>query len=376
MTPKHPVVWILGAGFSRGLGGPMLRDLLSLRSKRDLEARYRAPDAAQSVTNSTAAMCVYFLYHHGRRYPEGSPFGAHRDPPSGELVWQDAEEFLDHLDTAARDPRGPTEKRLLQLLRASMPEGKSQGVPLLRRAAWRIIAAECSAFLQNADLELERWGPYARWASMLTREDTIVSFNYDRVLEVLAAQGRAPLHVETRCDAGEIARTRTKNRALVLKLHGSVDWVPPEATDGAWTRSDDPEWAVSAGADRDVLMALPGPGKKLATHGVLAPLWDLATKALRDARTIVFVGYRFPPTDAHARQVLLDAISDNASRSTEGLTLHTVLGPQSRDDDERLEQLLRYAIRGSTRSRIVRNALFAEDFFSVWAREDFERAEG
>src|SRR5262245_21874951 len=36
MASEVPIVWVLGAGFSQPLGGPMLADLLSLESREDI----------------------------------------------------------------------------------------------------------------------------------------------------------------------------------------------------------------------------------------------------------------------------------------------------------------------------------------------------
>jgi len=64
-----------------------------------------------------------------------------------------------------------------------------------------------------------------------------------------------------------------------------------------------------------------------------------ATAALKTADAIVFVGYRFPPTDSAARRILIDAIGENDKQH---IVLHTVLGPKVHDDQtERLKAMLR-----------------------------------
>ncbi len=117
----------------------------------------------------------------------------------------------------------------------------------------------------------------------------------------------------------------------------------------------------------------------------LGRLWDAAKERLREAEVIVFVGFRFPPSDAEARQQLLKAIAENKSPHVE---VHIVLGPErAHRDVVRLEQLLLYAMGRSGRDVIAQSrvgmtltglqrsagitthALFAEDFLTVWHRD-------
>lgn len=98
-------------------------------------------------------------------------------------------------------------------------------------------------------------------------------------------------------------------------------------------------------ADHELAIATPG----LTKHGMVGEdfryLWQRAEEALVGANAVVFVGYRFPPTDSEALRRLAGAIGRN---DTLHLALHTVLGPRS-DDDTRLRSLLRFAARARTR---------------------------
>ena len=62
---------------------------------------------------------------------------------------------------------------------------RGDGVPCI--AARRLLGAECCSFLHSVDVAAERWRPFHRCASQLTGEDTIVTFNYDRVVELVGA---------------------------------------------------------------------------------------------------------------------------------------------------------------------------------------------
>jgi hypothetical protein len=93
--------------------------------------------------------------------------------------------------------------------------------------------------------------------------------------------------------------------------------------------------------DDELAIASPGPTKQTITKQ-LEPLWRMAEGAIKRASHIVFVGYRFPPSDANARTRLLTAI---AASETQYVAVHTVLGPRLDDDTVRLTQMLRYALR-------------------------------
>jgi hypothetical protein len=68
-------VWILGSGFSRSLGGPLLNELISLGGLRNVMASYPMADDLEDVQ---------------RMYNDGIAGG----------LWVDAEAFLDRLDVA------------------------------------------------------------------------------------------------------------------------------------------------------------------------------------------------------------------------------------------------------------------------------------
>ena len=65
---------------------------------------------------------------------------------------------------------------------------------MLARAARRALAVDCSVFLRSAQLNTERWQPYKDWANRLHANDTVITFNYDHVPELLASETKN-LHV-------------------------------------------------------------------------------------------------------------------------------------------------------------------------------------
>lgn len=346
------MTWVLGAGFSRPLGGPLLANLLSGSMAPLLRACF--PATSHPRLHDVIVDDLRVLFREGH--------GAQR--------WSDAEEFLDILDsaTAAASPR---RTELESLARRG---GRSPSASELREAAKRPIAAECSAFLLGADPSSEKWQPYRRWAGLLTApDDTIVSFNYDTVPDLLASAGGTALKVKL---PGMPMSVRD---VPLLKLHGSTSWkrVAPPDHSPRFTQGQSDYHAIECPIDESAI-ASPGPTKRSVT-AELGLLWDEAHNALRGADVIVFVGYRFPPTDAYSRERLLDAITRNERPH---VALHVVLGPRPDEHVVRLQAMLVWALRlggrrelrqgeslSSTLDKTYRlnvQPLWAEDFFSVF----------
>lgn len=84
---------MLGAGFSKSLGGPLLGDLLSWNARAEVEARYSNLPLLKDHD------LAYWLFHFGIQFRDGVPDGVVRR--GGVRAWDDAEGFLELLDTGA-----------------------------------------------------------------------------------------------------------------------------------------------------------------------------------------------------------------------------------------------------------------------------------
>jgi hypothetical protein len=393
MAHQGKVVWILGAGFSAGLGGPLLPSLLSRTLQQDIAVRY--PDRAANPggrswgdLHTRAANNVRSLYEYGLSDPRlRSPDCQQHHQES---LWAHAEEFLDYVDTAAEQVASQDANsdkcratRLTEILSNKLQAKVSPSA--IRAAARRLIAAECCAFLEDFSPGSERVLPYMRWIKhLIAPGDTIVSFNYDRLVEILdAANGARVVHtwLPNTDDADE------PGVATLLKLHGSVDW---KKDPRGYIRKDDPRFAMFGG-DRELAIATPGPGKLSESSQTFRGLWTRAGQELSTADAIVFIGYRFPETDAHARGELLQKIGANTVDAGTGerklLPIHVVLGnsTDSERHSARLSSLLEFVCRAAGRVTtsaggaptvscpyfsISRHPLFAQDFLSVVRRKD------
>lgn len=209
MVTAEKTVWLLGSGFSKPLGGPLLRDLFRWQERED------------------ELPWVQLCFRNG--------------VDSG--LWDNAEPFMAYVDDGYRGSVFPKRERLQMLIGRSDPLPKQQlevwltsGDPHLQRheiyqrttldtfdrKVKRAVAAECSRFLIRAEpKDEERWLPYLRWVDSLRPGiDTVICFNYDQVVETALAATSEPNKLWT-VVPNEYGPSQ---RVDVLKLHGSVDW--------------------------------------------------------------------------------------------------------------------------------------------------------
>jgi hypothetical protein len=265
--------------------------------------------------------------------------------------WSDAETFLDLLETAAlEEESSPLAMHLASAARCLTWEGKTAPeVSAMRDTARRMLAMECSGYLLDAHPSTERWEPHQRWRrsilqnAELSHHHTIVTFNYDRVLEILQLANRVVLP--------DVAPP-TEGLAI-LKLHGSVDW---RRTEGGEFEMVPDQGFLTTCAPKELAIAPPGPAKSEIV-AQLESLWKAAESRISAADVIFFIGYRFPETDATARRRILGAISDRSE-------VNIVLGPnRDHPDIVRLQGLLEF-IAPNRKPKI--HPMWAQDFLSVF----------
>lgn|SRR6266849_4254359 len=110
------VVWILGAGFSRSLGGPLFETLFGPWLMAHLEAHFPQNEFPHLYGN--ASNIAHWLYNFGRQFSLGRADG----PPAwhprvlGQRLWDDAEQYLQILDGAAWNAQSPWAKRITSIV--------------------------------------------------------------------------------------------------------------------------------------------------------------------------------------------------------------------------------------------------------------------
>ncbi|MEY4515338.1 MAG: hypothetical protein RLZZ450_7460 [Pseudomonadota bacterium] len=323
---KNRVVWVLGSGFSRSIGGPLLNELMGQarwdRIKQIPEFVHRVP------------MWEKLLWY----------WNTYNGKPSAQ--WTDAEEFVEWIELMSTGAI-PLDAQLANQFPGQKPS-------FIADACRKYLAAVTYEFTANAQPDFERWQPYRSFAALLQPQDHVMSFNYDQVLEkaFVAATGGEQIRV-----------TLTSDKPGQLnKVHGSVDWTLGQ---DAQIIVQDPIFAIASPAEQ--VIGIPGPNKMSSCGTILQPQWQASLAALREADIIVFMGYRFPPSDSYARHFILDAIKNNSAAQ---LTMRIVLGPQRDEHVIRLEALLNWAVRRRNDSAaVIHEPMWAQDFMAVFQRE-------
>jgi hypothetical protein len=365
MTKGKSVVWVLGAGFSQPLGAPELKNLITPNRLADIHAHY-SPEKHPAL-NERYIKFIASLYEHG----------VDRD----RRLWGDPEEFLDYLDAAANHD-GPARFWVNKLAEGAPGDWSDVGpdakADKLHDAARRMMAAACMAFLEEKDSAQERWQPYWDWIRLVKAEDTIITFNYDLLVERLLEEGpKQTPNVETaRIEVLGPSEEPNPDCAPVLKLHGSVNW---RRAPSGYEVTRDPHFAINC-ADKELAILSPGSVKLRESKGGLKKLWDRAVEGLKQADAIVLLGYRFPPSDAYARRTLLSAIADTKNETAPVLVTRIVLGPNSEHAD-RTAQMVRYAYErtgrtpadtfptGKDKFNVRVQHMYTQDFLSVVKRD-------
>ena len=360
-------VWILGSGFSKPLGGPLLPQLLSHAAFQDAHARY--PHVFQGVLWE-ATVAVWYLYHYGTRFEQGTP-PMIVTSKEGESLWAHAEEFLGQLDAAVIDDNGAIAKQIARIVQGRSPGGSRNVSPSdLRAAARRIVGIQCTSFAQDGDLSSERWRPFKDWVASLSNSDTIITFNYDPVLEKLNEDRKLNVVIPAQYLKPSEPDTKLTD---VFKLHGSVNW--KQGADKKIVAVDQLDFVATC-APNELAIATPGASKHTDVTSLFMSLWALAEYALVHAHEVIFIGYKFPPSDAYSRERLLRALWRNTEPD---LRTSIVLGPNVHHEDVvRLEKMLDWTIESSATARLKvapdTIPLFAEDYLTIWRLDPATRS--
>ena len=339
------IVWVLGAGFSKPLGGPLLAEMLTSVGASRVAAAF--PQSSYGILYGEPADSIRNVY---ARYGPTS-----EKAPGYKKHWDNAEEYLEFLDAAAYAEENRGERAPLVQLRNSLFGARP---PSSAEVAKRLMAAECCTFYKDADPESEKWQPYRRWVRELGEGDSVITFNYDCVVEEVAKAAG----VQNALTVAMPGQPLPAKSIPLLKLHGSVDW---RLSGGQVMQSGHPHYAL-VGREGEIVIASPGPTKRDVVTKHLDPLWQLASGCLREASAIAFLGYRFPPTDSTAREKLLGAIGQNAHNP---LAVHVVLGPRAKSDDVlRLEGMLGHVLAGRVDGKhtVTAHPMGAEDFMALF----------
>ena len=359
-------VYILGAGASIPLGGPSFNQLLTnnpvVRRVLSSEEQSAEVKVVKNLHGSIHGLCECF--------------GLDSRQP-------DVEQLLERLDYCENTSDSKLVGQVVGQLGLPGSSIVSNAIENVNKWIRIRLAIETSVFISQLPNDSERWDPYKSWFRSLSGSDTILTFNYDGVVEKSACLVDRP-YIGKEGSLVESLVCPSAGMPALLKLHGSADWcysqqVPTKIESvsiypvDAFSPHENWETFISRG--KHVLLGSPGLSKKRMSAELFKPLWDKARIALRDAHVISMVGYSMPATDNLAKQLILESIAANVHLKQ----INIVLGPDSNSPRaERVYELCKQVALSrdgatisngtqfSEREKIVRlSSMYAQDFLPL-----------
>jgi len=344
-------VYILGAGFANEAGLPLIKDFMN--RMRDAAAWLEAQGGREREQEAIGRVLEFRLR---------AAAAAHRVPLNVENV-----EELFSLASVSGDEDLANAMPLA--IAATLEYARETAKPadewhrfqigVLNQPDWKVPAG-WEKPVPNIQEEVKKGFRQGQWYSCppydfyvglmggffnkggVERRDTIITFNYDLVIEESCRNLRIPVGYGfqvSRDKSAESIITPTKNAKLqVLKLHGSVNWVNFRV----YLSSSEEKARPALGHEEDWELNTGHPGTRvygdyseLRNKGfspLLIPptwrkdlggdqyaridfscVWDAAVAALRTATNVIILGYSVPTTDLHFRYLLAAGLQDNIS---------------------------------------------------------------
>ncbi|MFA6979955.1 MAG: hypothetical protein WC209_11615 [Ignavibacteriaceae bacterium] len=149
----------------------------------------------------------------------------------------------------------------------------------------------------------------------LNKNDTIISYNWDTIAEYTLEKARSiQLKNYAKLMRDEnIEPSKYRNQGLLLKLHGSFNWMicenkiceyynkvkPPFSGNGYKLLGLRDTWKCSScgGSKLKPQIVPPVSNKMIHENSFLKNQWLIAREKLLDVHELIFIGYSFPPTD-------------------------------------------------------------------------------
>lgn len=199
--------------------------------------------------------------------------------------------------------------------------------------------------------QAKRCGYLERLANHLTVQDSIVTFNWDTLIERALAKSKNSAASKLLASVGEFhpqraratwtdrARMEERDRGKLIKLHGSVTFTACENDSCArhafpyvWEFAVElPEYwsCLECGAPCSVMILPPHGAKSYSANSFFRLQANIAAGKLAMATRIVLIGYSIPVFDIEARSMLRSARLDDDS-SEAWLSEVVVVNPQVR----------------------------------------------
>jgi hypothetical protein len=209
----------------------------------------------------------------------------------------------------------------------------------LRRNRDRLMTALAAVLEASTDAAIRKYSGcmrHRRIVEVLRPRDTILSFNYDCVIDdALRRKGDAKWAARYGYAFAQPSRivgdahwspTDPAKSALetiyLLKLHGSLNWQLPPTPDGAIKIKQ--RLHAQYGTPRFTIVP-PAWNKSQKEEPIFQDLWKKAERAIRTARSLAVVGFSFTPTDLHVEALFRLALAGS------GLQTLVIANPSGSD---------------------------------------------
>jgi hypothetical protein len=335
-------VYILGAGFSREAGLPLISDFLSqMRDSYDWlvqQGREREAKAVDEVLKFrlAAASAAYWVNLDLENIEELFSLAfANTDGIAGSMRFAIAA-TLDY----ARKTKGRLRTRL---------QVRHDGT-LFKNDKWPdwIKRSDQQPTDNNGSYQIGSYALHiARLIGMLKDgkpqgENTFITFNYDTLLEEALTELNLPITYGSRIESPFTPKAKSRTEPTpVYKLHGSVNW----------TRTGEESKAIKAFehyfqiTTPQLLPELVPPTWKKIFENEIETIWEEAVEKLTTATRIIIIGFSMPPTDMHFKYLLAAGLKQNIS-----LRQVLFVNPDTGNDlKPRVENMLRQAYVDSGR---------------------------
>jgi hypothetical protein len=291
-------VYVLGAGFSRLRGLPLVSDFMSfLRDALEYHAR---------LANDREVTAIERVLEF-RLKAASAAYRVHLDLENIEELFSLASASLGQLEESIKVAIAATLDYAVNSTPDAIAQFRAEGDmrprprwqigPTDGPAGYRTITAPAYEFIIHALL--------GAWDGEPSTENTFITFNYDDLVE----RALTGLQVGFELGLGETKSIRQYATTRVLKLHGSANWTVPK---GAKTRVE------ATASYRSLMVAglvpeLIPPTWKKDSKAAFNNIWDMSLRALCDATRVVVIGFSMPETDLHFKYLLAAGLQDNFS---------------------------------------------------------------
>jgi hypothetical protein len=298
MTQHDGRVFVLGAGFSKEAGHPLLAEFA---------------DTVMQMTNNPACSLRAEERQRFRNVVEYR-HEIQRVNSYFELDVDNLEHIFSLIDMASSLATTDVERMIA--LREDLIFVLVKTLELTRRRDERLTNGVETAIHNNDLIKLREvrardtiLQEYRAFVQALRPHDVCITFNYDTVLEdALLVFGKGP---DYGFPSGQKVFKRVGDRIRLLKLHGSVNFVLTSKDEVTVVDHELLLNQTDAYYQEGKPLLVPPTWNKGILREPLRSIWSQAGTAMANATKIYFIGYSLPDTDLAVRYLLANSLVQN-----------------------------------------------------------------